>query len=85
MGITVQLLLDKVEKMEQEAKEAENKIITADYERLKAKEAKEGARPEAFVDSAVSRVAKARKDEKERLIHTLLRRGTLPCINRGSR
>ena len=41
--------------MEQEAKEAENKIITADYDRLKAKE---GARPEAFVGSAVSRVAK---------------------------
>ena len=76
----MKLLLDKIEKMEQEAKEAENKMITADYERLEAKEAQEGARPEAFVESTVSRVAKARKDEKDRLIHTLLRCGTMSSI-----
>ena len=80
VDVTVKLLLDKVEKMEQEAKEAENKRINANYERLKAKEALEGARPEAFVGSAVSRVAKARKDKKDRLIHTLLRCGTMPSI-----
>ena len=39
VDITVKLLLNKIVKMEQEAKEAENKRITADYGRLKAKEA----------------------------------------------